>query len=378
MKKRGIILVVALSILGLISSTSLAQNLKDFKFGAILAMTGSGSWYGMTMERGMGIAIDEINKAGGVAGYKFSYVVEDHKSGLSTAAQNAFRKLTSIDKVSSILSSFSAPTLSIMEMAKQEKILVFNGGASSPQLINVPFLYNTRMLGNEILPFTLKYLYDKGCRTMATIYANQAAPISLNKTGIEYWKSLGGTVVSEQMHETGATDFTSEASVIKSKNPDMILVPSTGLDVGYAIKAIRKMGVKAAICGTEHSGDMEKVTGSASDGYLFASEFFNVDSDDPWTKGFVTTFKTKFKVDPDFYAANYYELTYILKELVKRVVAKGGDPYDGSQLEKAIWDNPTFDSIYGGHIIFKKNGTCEKPVVLFEIKDGKPVVIKKQ
>jgi len=378
MKKRGMILVVVLSIVGLISSTSLAQNLKDFKFGAILAMTGSGSWYGMTMERGIGIAIDEINKAGGVAGYKFSYVVEDHKSGLSTAAQNAFRKLTSIDKVSSILSSFSAPTLSIMEMAKQEKILVFNGGASSPQLINVPFLYNTRMLGNEILPFTLKYLYDKGCRTMATIYANQAAPISLNKTGIEYWKSLGGTVVSEQMHETGATDFTSEASVIKSKNPDMILVPSTGLDVGYAIKAIRKMGVKAAICGTEHSGDMEKVTGTASEGYLFASEFFNVNSDDPWTKGFVTTFKTKFKVDPDFYAANYYELTYILKELVKRVVAKGGDPYDGSQLEKAIWDNPTFDSIYGGHIIFKKNGTCEKPVVLFEIKDGAPVVIKKQ
>ena len=152
MKKKGIILVVALSIVGLISSAGSAQTLKDFKFGAILAMTGSGSWYGMTMERGIGIAIDEINKAGGVAGYKFSYAVEDHKSGLSTAAQNAFRKLTSIDKVSSIFSSFSAPTLSIMEMAKQEKILVFNGGASSPQLINVLFLYNTRMLGNEILP----------------------------------------------------------------------------------------------------------------------------------------------------------------------------------------------------------------------------------
>lgn len=378
MKKRGIILVVVLSIVGLVSSTSLAQNLKDFKFGAILALTGSGSWYGMTMERGIGIAIDEINKAGGVAGYKFSYVVEDHKSGLSTAAQNAFRKLTSIEKVSSILSSFSAPTLSIMGMAKQEKILVFNGGASSPRLINVPFLYNTRMLGNEIAPFTLKYLYDKGCRTMATIYANQAAPISLNKAGTEYWKKLGGTVVSEQMHETGATDFTSEASVIKSKNPDMIFVPSTGLDVGYAIKAIRKMGIKAPICGTEHSGDMEKVTGAASEGYLFASEFFNVKSDDPWTKGFVTTFKKKFKVDPDFYAANYYELTYILKELVKRVVAKGGNPYDGAQLEKAIWDNPTFNSIYGGHIKFKKNGTCEKPVVLFEIKNGVPVVIKKQ
>lgn len=378
MKKRQYVLVIALSILGLMVSIGSANDLKEFKFGQILAMSGSGSWYGMTMERGTSIAIEEINKAGGVAGYKFSYSVEDHKSGMSTAAQNAFRKLTSIDKVSAILSSFSAPTLSIMEMAKQEKILVFNGGASSPQLINVPFLYNTRMLGNEIAPFTLKYLYDKGCRTMATIYANQAAPIALNKAGIEYWKSLGGTVVSEAMHETGATDFTSEASIIKSKKPDMIFVPSTGLDVGYAIKAIRKMGLKSAICGTEHSGDMEKVTGKASEGYLFASEFFNVNSDDPWTKGFVTTFKAKFGAEPDFYAANYYELTYILKELVRRVVTKGGNPHDGSQLEKAIWDNPKFDSIYGGNITFKKNGTCEKPVVLFEIKNGVPVVIAKQ
>jgi len=59
-------------------------------------------------------------------------------------------------------------------------------------------------------------------------------------------------------------------------------------------------------------------------------------------------------------------------------VAKGGDPYDGSQLEKAIWDNPKFKSIYGGYIKFKKDGTCEKPVVLFEIQDGKPMIIKKR
>lgn len=360
------------------ASMSYAGDAKEFKFGEILAMTGSGSWYGMTMERGTNIAIDEINKEGGPGGYKFIGVVEDHKSGLTTPAQNAFRKLTSIDKVPAILSSFSAPTLSIMAMANQKKIIVFNGGASSPKLINIPYLHNTRMLGNEIAPFTLKYLWDMGYRTMATIYANQTAPISLNEAGTKYWKKLGGKVVSEQMHETGATDFTSEASIIKAKNPDIIFCPSTGLDVGYVIKAVRKMGVKAPICGTEHSGDMEKVTGSASEGYLFASEFFDVNSDDPWTKRFVSTFKKKYGEDPDFYAANYYELTYILKDLVARVVAKGGNPLDGSQLEKAIWEDPRFKSIYGGYIKFKKNGTCEKPVVLFEIQKGKPVIIKKR
>lgn len=377
MKKWKRICLIGL-VLMFVTSMSYAADSKKFKFGEILAMTGSGSWYGMTMERGTNIAIDEINKDGGPGGYTFIGVVEDHKSGLTTPAQNAFRKLTSIDKAPAILSSFSAPTLSIMAMAKQKKIIVFNGGASSPKLMNIPYLHNTRMLGNEIAPFTLKYLWDMGYRTMATIYANQTAPISLNEAGTKYWKKLGGKVVSEQMHQTGATDFTSEASIIKAKKPDIIFCPSTGLDVGYVIKAVRKMGIKAPICGTEHSGDMEKVTGPASEGYLFASEFFDVDSDDPWTKRFVTAFKNKYDVDPDFYAANYYELTYILKDLVNRVVAKGGNPLDGSQLEKAIWDDPKFKSIYGGYIKFKKDGTCEKPVVLFEIQKGSPVIIKKR
>ena len=106
---RTILAIAALSA-GLFVSTALSADLKDFKFGQILAMTGSGSWYGITMERGTSIAVEEINKAGGVAGYKLSYVVEDHKSGLSTSAQNAFRKFTSIYKVSTIFSSFSAPT----------------------------------------------------------------------------------------------------------------------------------------------------------------------------------------------------------------------------------------------------------------------------
>ncbi|HHE40600.1 MAG TPA: ABC transporter substrate-binding protein, partial [Candidatus Cloacimonetes bacterium] len=145
MKKWTYIFLIGLTVFALFSSMSFAADSKDFKFGAILAMTGSGSWYGMTMERGINIAVDEINSAGGVGGYNFVCSVEDHKSGLTTPAQNAFRKFTSIDKISAILSSFSAPTLSIMAMARQKKIIVFNGGASSPKLINIPYLHNTRM-----------------------------------------------------------------------------------------------------------------------------------------------------------------------------------------------------------------------------------------
>ena len=367
--------LMALALLGMQAGP--AHAAKTIEFGEIYALTGSGSWYGMTMKRGSTIAMDEINSSGGAGGYMLKAVTEDHKSGLTTPAQTAFRKMTSINKVPAVMSSFSAPTLSIMAMARQKKVIVFNGGASSPKLMNIPYLHNTRMLGNEIVPVTLKYLWEQGARTMATIYANQTAPISINQTATAYWKKLGGKVVSEQRHETGATDFASEASIIKSKNPDVIGVWSTGRDVGYVIKAVRKLGLKSYICGTEHSGDLEKVTGDASEGYLYASEFFDVNSEDAWTKKFVAEFKKRYNTKPDMFSANYYELTYILKDLIDRVVKKKGDPNDGSQLEKAIWDNPKFKSIYGGYIEFRKDGTCTKPLVLFSIKNGKPFIVKK-
>ena len=94
MKNGKFIGLIVLFVFMLSISTGSAADDKEFKFGEILAMTGSGSWYGMTMERGTSIAVEEINAGGGVNGYRFGYVVEDHKSGLTTPAQNAFRKMT--------------------------------------------------------------------------------------------------------------------------------------------------------------------------------------------------------------------------------------------------------------------------------------------
>jgi hypothetical protein len=51
-------IVFMLAAILVTGATARADDSKVFKFGAILAMSGSGSWYGMTMERGMNIAVN--------------------------------------------------------------------------------------------------------------------------------------------------------------------------------------------------------------------------------------------------------------------------------------------------------------------------------
>jgi hypothetical protein len=66
----------------------------------------------------------------------------------------------------------------------------------------------------------------------------------------------------------------------------------------------------------------------------------------------------------------------IFAELIRRVVKKGGNPLNGGELEEAIWLDPTFDSVYGGKMTLKRDGSVEKPMVIFKVVKGKLTLIK--
>src|SRR5438105_4840621 len=67
------------------------QNV-NFTMGAVLALSGTGSFYGKTMSRGIDLAVKHIQAAGGP---KISVVYKDHKSGDAQAGQTAITELGS-------------------------------------------------------------------------------------------------------------------------------------------------------------------------------------------------------------------------------------------------------------------------------------------
>ena len=59
------------------------------------------------------------------------------------------------------------------------------------------------------------------------------------------------------------------------------------------------------------------------------------------------------------------------------MVKKKGNPLNGEELENAIWDDPTFKTVYGGKMRLNKDGTVEKPIVIFKVVDGKLTIVDK-
>lgn len=357
-----------------------AAEAKDFKFGMVLALTGPGSWYGVTMSRGAELAAEEINAAGGAAGYRLVPVIEDHRSGDTSAGQAAVRKLMDIDKVPFIEGSYGSVCTSVQPLCAENKVVLMNGGGTAPSLLNKPYLHNTRALGDTTALAVLKYLKDeKGCRKLATIFYNQESGITINREATKAWKAWGGTVVKEAMVATGQTDFTGEISQIRASRPECIGIWSYGTDVGYTVKDIRRLGITVPVAGVEFTPDAFAIAGKAFEGYLTGLDDFDPDLDDPATQRFVKHFRSKYGKDAklDYYCANYYDLTYVLKELISRVSAKGGNPFDGAQLEAALRQDPRFPTVYGGTMELRPDGGVAKPISIFQVKDGKQVRLKR-
>ena len=92
------------------------------KIGGLAPLTGDVSVYGVAVDNGIKLAVEEINADGGVLGKQIDYIVYDEK-GDATEAVNAYNKLVQSDKVVAVIGDVtSKPTLAVAQQAAKDKI----------------------------------------------------------------------------------------------------------------------------------------------------------------------------------------------------------------------------------------------------------------
>src|SRR5262252_7357626 len=113
--------LAAAIVFGLTASTGFAQEL--IKVGLVAALSGGSAKSGEGITRGLTIAIDEINAAGGLlGGRKLELVRRDDESNPSKG-QVAARELIDQEKVAVMFGGIDSPvSLAIVPVVNKEKI----------------------------------------------------------------------------------------------------------------------------------------------------------------------------------------------------------------------------------------------------------------
>jgi len=322
-----------------------------FKLGIVLALTGPGSYYGRIQGNGAKLGVAQIKAAGGP---DIELIFKDHKSADAQAGARAAREL-GIAGVSAVLTSYVGDIGAMFPGLAQYKMLGLDGGGGTSDFgQSKPYFWGMRAIEpDDDFIGALKYwkATDAKIKRISLVYFDQgpANEIVINN----FKKALADTgleLASTELTTIGQTDYSATISRLKATNPDAVFLFGTGVDPGYFMKQVVNAGLKMPVIGAEYISDAAKVAGPAFDNYMFATDWFNAEKPtNPWSKLFLESYVKEFNLEPDIWAANYYEDTFAMWDLVRRVLAKGGNVNSGEELQNALIANPKFQSVYGGN-----------------------------
>jgi branched-chain amino acid transport system substrate-binding protein len=328
---------------------------KTIPLGAVLALTGTGSFYGKTMSRGLDLAAKHIAELGGPT-FKYTYI--DHKSGDAAAGVQAMTEIVS-KGIQAKFASYVDDLGAMLKATAENKVFTLDGGGGTSIFGQAqPYFWGTRAITpNDPMPGLFKWTKETypDAKTVGLVGWDIGEPNNgIIKKDILAKIAAGGYQHNglSELVPVGTQDFSQVLPKIKANEPDILLVSIYGQDPGSFANQAATAGLKAPVIGFEFTPDGVNASKGTydSNGWTFAFDYF--DAKNPKSllaKKFVEDFKKDTGEDPDFYAANFYENSFVMWELMRRIwKADPNAEITGDALEKALESDLTVVSVYGG------------------------------
>jgi branched-chain amino acid transport system substrate-binding protein len=355
-----------------------AAGEKVIKLGCAISFTGANSRSGKLYRDAYNMAVEQINKDGGVkAGndtYQLKIIYYDDKSD-PTESSKLVEKLIAEDKVDFLLGPYSSGiTIPDGLVAQRYKVPMIEGGGASGKIFSRgnKYIFGTLPPAGQYFKSTLEMLktFSPAPKTIAILYSDDKFDVSVAEGTDKLAKEMGFDVVLYEKYAEHATDFNSVLTKIKSLKADVALVAGhteESLNFTQQAKELDVTPKLIAMTVGPSEADFRKSLGKDADyiygvaswstqmnfkGYLFEN-----------TQEFVKLFKAKFNYDPDYHNASGIADVAVYKNAIEQAGS-----LDRENVRAAIAAT-NLDTIYG-HVEFSDNGQIKGTSVVLQILGG--------
>jgi branched-chain amino acid transport system substrate-binding protein len=323
------------------------------KIGMVIPLTGSIAESGKYGIQGARLAIEEINKAGGVLGRPLELVIEDDQSA-NPSTILAFNKLAGDNDIVAFLGPTRSTQIQAMSPAVQKagKPVMIGGTDPKLTLAGNPWLFRFRPNDS----YTVRVMSDFGSNTLgkkkwAVVYATDAFGTSASTLFIEALKKQGLTPVMTEGQPNNSPDFTAVALKVKQSGADVMATFITyEQDLAIFAKQLRQLGVNVAWVGSPSitTTTARNLAGAALYG-TYAIADFHVAAN-PEAKAFSEKYQAAYKSAPDLFSSWPYDAVHVLATAI--TAAKSVEP---DKLRQALLAVKGYRGVEGTYD-FDKNG----------------------
>ena len=320
---------VAILATGCTAQPSQTSDTNTIVIGAVWSLTGTASLYGTPQRQAADMAVEEINASGRLGGRTIRLITEDDRS-TQEGAIAAVDKLSSRDRAVIIL----GPTLSNSAkaadpIAQERKVVVLAVSNTADGIVEIgDHIFRASLPERVVQPNTIRVTKAAlNYRRVAVLYGDDDA---FTKSGYDVFKQAleqaGIEIVSTQTFQKSDNDLLPQLTRIKSAAPDAIVVSAVGEAAALIMSQARQLGLTLPIIGGNgfNSPKLVELAGRAAEGAISGAAWF-IGNPSPANQRFVATFRERYKIDPDQFAAQAYAGVHLLAEAIAR--AKDGSSH---------------------------------------------------
>ncbi|WP_437596351.1 urea ABC transporter substrate-binding protein [Sorangium sp. So ce590] len=320
-----------------------ASDSATIKVGVLHSLSGTMSISEVAVKDATILAIEEINKAGGVLGKQITPVIEDGASDWPTFNEKA-RKLIQQDGVAVVFGGWTSASRKAMLPSFEELNgllfypVQYEGLEQSPNIF-----YTGAEPSQQIVP-AIDYLLEQGKKRIYLLGSDYVFPRTANKIIKAQLAAKGGELAGEEYLPLGGTEVSTIISKIGAAKPDAVFNTLNGdsnvaffkqfKDAGYTVDKMTVLSVSVA---------EEEVRGIGAEniaGHLVSWNYYQT-TETPENQKFVEAYKAKYgaaRVTDDPIEAGYFGV-YLWKLAVEKAksteVAKVKEAASAGDIEYA-------------------------------------------
>lgn len=359
--------LAVLACLGLLLLNAFAAAaVEPIKIGAIFALSGKAKNSNLPAVLGVQLAVEEINREGGVLGAPLALLLFDNES-TPIGSHLAAEKAASAGVTAIIGASWSSHSLAIAKVAQERKIPMISPVSTIPSLTAIGeyifrVCYTDTLQGVVLAQFAYRELQARS----ALVFVDISSDFSLNIAQIfeTNFTDLGGTVSREIEYKAGQSDYSPQIKQALGENTDIVFL--AGYDEsGFIAAKFQEAGGKAIPIGSD-GWDAESFFtlggNKIRQGYYI--NHWSPAHEDPLSQAFMAKYGNQGEIKAP--TALAYDAVNILIAAIRLAESS-----DHAAVRRSLADLRGFKGVTGA-IAFDARGDALKNACIIEIRDGLP------
>ncbi|OGB95075.1 MAG: hypothetical protein A3G35_00895 [candidate division NC10 bacterium RIFCSPLOWO2_12_FULL_66_18] len=374
MQRRIILLglgVILLVVLGTLPPAS-AQNVK---LAIVAEITGGGAPVGATWRDGVNLAVEDINKKGGILGRRVETFLLDTQSDPPTSVavmrrainENPFAILGTVYSSSTVANMDIARQAGIPQITGSESILIVQKG--NPNIFLTSF---TQQIGFAKLVRWLAE--DLKAEKIALVYVNNAFGKGGREMFMKFLKDRGKSIVADISTEPQQADFTPELTRVRASGATHLLVYSHEEENARLMIQLRKLGLSVEPVGDNLCAQTAIDPGGEAMNGVKCHVPMTAASPVPSMADMGRRFQEKYGRVPDHNGFKAYIGTHMVKAAVERVGA-----FDQAKVRDCLHNNLFTAAEEPGllmDVYVDEKGDSDRASFIVEVQNRQTKVIK--